>query len=110
MRDCPPERRDRDRTAPQSSGIGFSANAAFSRGDPSAASWQTSRRFFPVPFEFANECSPFACIVWLRLLHIFDVSEQCSPMIEPVAVGHIISCTSDGIVVFMNMSLLRPLF
>jgi hypothetical protein len=65
---------------------------------------------FPVSFEFVSGCSSFACIVWLRLLHIFDVSEQCSPMIKPVAVGHIIARTSDGIVVFMNMSLFRPLF
>ena len=31
-------------------------------------------------------------------------------MIEPVAAGHIISRTSDGIVVFMNMALFSPLF
>ena len=59
---------------------------------------------------FLSGCSSFACLVWLRLLHILDVSEQCSPMIKPVAVGHIIARTSHGIVVFMNMSLFRPLF
>jgi hypothetical protein len=43
------------------------------------------------------------------LLHIFDISEQRSPMIEPVAARHVVSCTCDGVIVLMHMPLLRPL-
>ena len=48
-------------------------------------------------------------INWLGLLHIFYVSQQCSPVIKPVTAGHVISGACNGIVVFMNMSLFCPL-
>ena len=44
------------------------------------------------------------------LVEVFNIAEQCPPVIKAVAAVHIVTITGEGIVVLVNVALVAPLF